>query len=440
MFALEISFSDGVSQPEMVFIRRPQALIGASDYAHVVVEDMKSLDVQLRLVREVGRRFRCKPVGTQAGSLEMSSLLEGVYEGDAEIDLGSVKFHITALDSDLLLRDAEPPDKAGVRILRQSCSAPSPKFPALVIGGNNGTVISFVPGVPIYVGRGKQCNVRLENSEVSAKHARFGYEGGEFWVEDLGSTNGTFLNEQQISGRASFEPLSTIMLGKEVTIQGIGSQAHLDQIGAKQNLQKNIEVRAERKYPILFSLSEIARPARIVLTPGNVVHIGRDPISEFWLGAPHVSRRHCSVYMTPIGSIVITDSSSNGTSYDRGLLQKGDEIELNDQPTVLDFGGGITVAICFNQEQEKSFVSASGSASVFTEKRDLSDLHESQIAAPRANRNLKPSRSTLRASNVEKILQFYRELSLAAKFSIIAAVILMMMILGIVLTVLSGLW
>ena len=50
MFALEISFKDGVSQPETILMRRPQALVGASDYAHVVIEDMKTLDYQLRLV------------------------------------------------------------------------------------------------------------------------------------------------------------------------------------------------------------------------------------------------------------------------------------------------------------------------------------------------------------------------------------------------------
>ena len=44
MFALEISFQDGASQPEMILIRRPQALIGSSEYAHVVIEDMKEIE------------------------------------------------------------------------------------------------------------------------------------------------------------------------------------------------------------------------------------------------------------------------------------------------------------------------------------------------------------------------------------------------------------
>ena len=80
MFVLEISFQDGVSQPEMVFVRRPQALIGSSDYAHVVIEDMASLGYQLRLVKDIGRSFRCKPVGSPAGNV--STFREGTFCND----------------------------------------------------------------------------------------------------------------------------------------------------------------------------------------------------------------------------------------------------------------------------------------------------------------------------------------------------------------------
>ena len=122
MFALEIAFNDGVSQPETIFVRRPQALIGASDLAHVVIEDMRSLKYQLRVVRDLGKRFKVKPVIDDASA--STPLIDGVYENEASFDLGSVKLHITALDSDLLVKETEAPDRAGVRIMRQASANP----------------------------------------------------------------------------------------------------------------------------------------------------------------------------------------------------------------------------------------------------------------------------------------------------------------------------
>ena len=68
MYALEITFSDGVSQSEMMFVRRPQALIGATEYAHVVVDDMKELEYQLRVYRGLGRNFTVRPIGLREGA------------------------------------------------------------------------------------------------------------------------------------------------------------------------------------------------------------------------------------------------------------------------------------------------------------------------------------------------------------------------------------
>ena len=67
MFAIEISFQDGVSDTETILVRRPQALVGSSDYAHVVIDDMRSLDFQLRLVRDLGRKIPLPGGGNSAG-------------------------------------------------------------------------------------------------------------------------------------------------------------------------------------------------------------------------------------------------------------------------------------------------------------------------------------------------------------------------------------
>jgi len=45
------------------------------------------------------------------------------------------------------------------------------------------------------LGRAADNNIHLTFERVSAHHARLGYQGGQWWVEDLGSTNGTKVND-----------------------------------------------------------------------------------------------------------------------------------------------------------------------------------------------------------------------------------------------------
>jgi DNA-binding NtrC family response regulator len=64
-----------------------------------------------------------------------------------------------------------------------------------------GGVTPIVRGRPLVVGRGPSAQVRLLDPEVSAQHARLRLDEHGLWIEDLGSTNGTFVGELRI-GRA----------------------------------------------------------------------------------------------------------------------------------------------------------------------------------------------------------------------------------------------
>jgi len=48
----------------------------------------------------------------------------------------------------------------------------------------------------IVLGRGEQAQIRLEDPYASARHAHIFEQGGILAIEDLGSTNGTYLNEE----------------------------------------------------------------------------------------------------------------------------------------------------------------------------------------------------------------------------------------------------
>ncbi len=67
---------------------------------------------------------------------------------------------------------------------------------------------------PLVVGRASDADIVLEDGEVSRRHARITPESnGSARVEDLGSANGTFLNQNEIEGEAILDPGDQLLIG-----------------------------------------------------------------------------------------------------------------------------------------------------------------------------------------------------------------------------------
>ncbi|NMC62725.1 MAG: FHA domain-containing protein [SAR324 cluster bacterium] len=369
MFALEIDFNDGVSQPETILVRRPQVVIGASDFAHVVIEDMKEHNIELRVIRERGRSFRCKFLGSSR-VIESLGLSDSLQHNSTSLRIADLELFIQALDIDLLLRDSEPPDRAGVRILQSASASTGPVFPAVMVLGQNPMMISFSQKQEILIGRSNQCVVRLDSPEISSQHAKMGFEKGEFWIEDLGSTNGTFLNGQQIGTKTYINAGVPLVLGREISIVAVDSDEMVESVMNISTGKTGTALPPPRRaYPALICVSERARPSRVVIPQNSTIKIGRDPASDMSLGVPHVSRTHCLISRSHDNEIIVKDQSTNGTYYEEGVLERGDSLSIHSEPKVLDFGAGVTVAICFNEEQERIFLESNGASLIFADRR-----------------------------------------------------------------------
>lgn len=66
------------------------------------------------------------------------------------------------------------------------------------------------------LGRGDGCSVHLDDTFVSQRHARVFRHDDRYFVEDLGSTNGTFLNRSKVSSPAVLHRGDRLQVGRTV--------------------------------------------------------------------------------------------------------------------------------------------------------------------------------------------------------------------------------
>lgn len=73
-------------------------------------------------------------------------------------------------------------------------------------------------GDQLTIGRDSTNPVAINDAEVSRKHARLMFQGGKYVLEDLGSTNGTFVNGQRLAGPVVLKPGDVVSLGEQIVL------------------------------------------------------------------------------------------------------------------------------------------------------------------------------------------------------------------------------
>jgi len=66
------------------------------------------------------------------------------------------------------------------------------------------------------VGRAGGCQITLDDTYVSQLHARVYRRDGQLYVEDLGSTNGTYLNRKKVTAPIAIRKGDRLQIGKTV--------------------------------------------------------------------------------------------------------------------------------------------------------------------------------------------------------------------------------
>ena len=101
---------------------------------------------------------------------------------------------------------------------RSAQPPPGPRRASVLIvtaGGLAGTRIGLT-GAPVLIGRADDSTLVLTDDYASTRHARISQQEGVWFVEDLGSTNGTYLGQLKLGGPTPLEVGVPIRIGKTV--------------------------------------------------------------------------------------------------------------------------------------------------------------------------------------------------------------------------------
>jgi pSer/pThr/pTyr-binding forkhead associated (FHA) protein len=72
---------------------------------------------------------------------------------------------------------------------------------------------SLALGPVTSLGRSEQSTIVLDDTFVSSEHAVISFRGGRWWLTDLGSTNGTTLNERPVQGEVGLTGGDIVAVG-----------------------------------------------------------------------------------------------------------------------------------------------------------------------------------------------------------------------------------
>ncbi len=129
---------------------------------------------------------------------------------------------ISVIRSDMFgarVDSAQAPSRRERRATRKQSRKPAkrprgtPSTIVVVDGPSSGHTVAL-DQVPILIGRGADAAIRLDDDYVSTRHARVGESNGTFYVEDLGSTNGTYIGSQRLTQATAIQLGTQVRVGK----------------------------------------------------------------------------------------------------------------------------------------------------------------------------------------------------------------------------------
>lgn len=133
-------------------------------------------------------------------------------------------------------------------------------------------------GDQLIIGRDSSSAVAINDAEVSRKHARLNFQGGKYVIEDLGSTNGTFVNGQRLASPAVLKSGDVVSLGEQIVLmfEALSSDPGATVAASRKNFQSQAPAPAPAPAPV---------PQQNYSAPPSTPAAGQRNMTPIFIGA-----------------------------------------------------------------------------------------------------------------------------------------------------------
>jgi ABC-type multidrug transport system ATPase subunit len=186
------------------------------------------------------------------------------------------------------------------------------------------------------IGREQNVDIQIKDQSISRRHARINYLAGVYRLEDLQSSNGTYINGQLVAGNRALRSGDQIRLGETVHIEFIvveESESDVDINGLTRIdvKEQNTQTSALRH----LTVTATGMPPYIVALQNDRYTLGREEDNDIVIRSKIVSRHHAILERQGYGyDLVVLPEAANRFLYrersivDRHRLYDGDEISV----------------------------------------------------------------------------------------------------------------
>lgn len=144
--------------------------------------------------------------------------------------------------------------------------------------GRPARTVLLIPGMAIRVGRADDLELSIDDQRVSREHAVFRYDGRTVSLEDLNSSNGTWIGERKVTGSITLTAGTTIRLGSTQIVLVLPERVHTQ---TREKVFDLADVIAED--PIteaVFALAKRVGPSDLVVLIQGETGSGREVIAR----------------------------------------------------------------------------------------------------------------------------------------------------------------
>jgi pSer/pThr/pTyr-binding forkhead associated (FHA) protein len=173
----------------------------------------------------------------------------------------------------------------------------------------------------ISIGRGNRNTIIIQDNEVSRDHVRLVLTDAGYEIEDLNSSNGTFINGQDITGNKwLLQNPCIIELGDSITLEFRPGEPGTDDLRSTRTINTFDDSQFTQSYLVYLGRDEHSQPAVYPLNGMNIT-VGRSTACNIVIIEPELSREHFRLSLVGRTYSITDLGSTNGTMLNNEILE-----------------------------------------------------------------------------------------------------------------------